>query len=485
MSDNTNNREKLSSRLGFLLLSAGCAVGLGNVWRFPFITGRYGGALFVLIYLVFLVIFGIPVMAMEFSVGRASGKSAARSFHVLEKPDSKWHLFSWAAMAGNYILMMFYTTVSGWMIAYMVKVAKGDFTGLDTDQVEGIFGAFVSSPIQMVGWMIVVCILGFGICAGGLVNSVEKVAKVMMLGLYAIIIILVIRVVTLPGAAAGLEFYLKPNLNAIKEHGLFTVLFAAMGQAFFTLSLGVGSMAIFGSYIGKEKRLGGEAITVTILDTSAAFLAGLVVLPACAAFGLSYKAGPGLIFMTLPNVFNSMAGGRIWGTLFFLFMTFAAMSTVVAVFENIVAFAMDITGCSRRKSVFTNFFVLVILSLPCALGFNLLSGFTFMGGILDLEDFILSNNLLPLGALCYALFCVSKMGWGFDNFIKEANTGSGIIFPAKLKYYFVWGLPVLLIAFYIFGYVQSVGVNALQWVLILGIIVFIYFDKFYNKSKNS
>ena len=456
MSDNTN-REKLSSRLGFLLLSAGCAVGLGNVWRFPFIAGRYGGALFVLIYLVFLVLFGIPVMTMEFSVGRASGKSAARSFHVLEKPGSKWHLFSWAAMAGNYILMMFYTTVSGWMIAYMVKIAKGDFAGLNPDQVNGAFGGFVSSPGQMVGWMIVVCILGFGICAGGLVKSVEKVAKVMMIGLYVIIIILVIRVISLPGAAAGLEFYLKPNLNAIKEHGLFTVLFAAMGQAFFTLSLGVGSMAIFGSYIGKEKRLGGEAVTVTVLDTSAAFLAGLVVLPACAAFGLSYDAGPGLIFMTLPNVFNNMAMGQLWGTLFFLFMTFAAMCTVVAVFENITAFAMDITGCSRTKSVLINFFALVILSLPCALGFNVLSGFTVMGGVLDLEDFILSNNLLPLGALCYALFCVSKMGWGWDNFIKEADSGNGLRFPAASRPFLTWGLPLLIVLLFVVGYIQIFG----------------------------
>ena len=447
-------REKLSSRLGFILLSAGCAIGLGNVWRFPFIAGLYGGALFVLIYLVFLIIFGIPVMTMEFSVGRASGKSAARSFHELEKPGSKWHLFSWAAMAGNYILMMFYTTVAGWMIAYMVKIAKGDFVGLTPGEVGGAFGGFVSDPGQMVGWMVVICILGFGTCAGGLVKGVEKVSKVMMIGLYVIIVVLVFRVITLPGASAGLEFYLKPNLNAIKQHGLFTVLFAAMGQAFFTLSLGVGSMAIFGSYIGKEKKLAGEAITVTILDTSAAFLAGLVVIPACAAFGLDYDAGPGLIFMTLPNVFNNMGLGRLWGTLFFLFMTFAAMSTVIAVFENIVAFAMDITGCSRRKSVIVNFFAMIILSLPCALGFNLLSGFTVMGGVLDLEDFILSNNLLPLGALCYALFCVSKLGWGFDNFVKEANTGSGVTFPVKLKHYFVWGLPLLLIAFYICGYIN-------------------------------
>jgi NSS family neurotransmitter:Na+ symporter len=451
-------REKLSSRMGFILLSAGCAVGLGNVWRFPFITGQYGGALFVLIYLVFLVIFGIPVMTMEFSVGRGSGKSAARSFHVLEPKGTKWRLFSWAAMAGNYLLMMFYTTVSGWMLAYMVKTAEGNFVGLSPDQVGGAFGGFVSNPAAMVGWMIVACVLGFGICAGGLVKGVEKITKVMMSLLFVILIVLVIRSVTLPGAGAGLAFYLKPNLAAIKQHGLGTVAFAAMGQAFFTLSLGVGSMAIFGSYLGKEKRLFGEAVTVTVLDTLAALLAGLVILPACFAFKQDPAAGPSLIFITLPNIFYVMVGGRVWGTLFFLFMSFAAMSTVVAVFENIVAFAMDIAGCSRIKSTVINFFVMIALSLPCALGFNVLSGIQPMGGgsvILDLEDFILSNNLLPLGALAYVLFCVSKRGWGWDNFIKEANLGSGIRFPAKVRAYLTWVLPLLILVLFVFGYIEK------------------------------
>jgi NSS family neurotransmitter:Na+ symporter len=451
-------REKLSSRMGFILLSAGCAIGLGNVWRFPFITGQYGGALFVLIYLVFLVIFGIPVMTIEFSVGRGSGKSAARSFHVLEPKSSKWHLFSWVAMAGNYLLMMFYTTVSGWMLAYIVKTAKGDFVGLSPDQVGGVFGGFISSPASMVGWMITACVLGFCICAGGLVNSVEKITKVMMSLLFVILLVLVIRAVTLPGAAAGLAFYLKPNLAAIKQHGFGTVAFAAMGQAFFTLSLGIGSMAIFGSYLGKDKKLFGESITVTIVDTLAALMAGLVIFPACFAFGISPGAGPGLIFATLPNVFNAMAGGRVWGTLFFLFMSFAAMSTVVAVFENITAFAMDITGCSRVKSTVINFFVMIVLSLPCALGFNLLSGIQPMGEgsmILDIEDFILSNNILPLGALVYLLFCVSKRGWGWDNFIKEADQGNGIRFPAKVKAYLTWVLPILMLALFILGYIDK------------------------------
>jgi len=451
-------REKLSSRMGFLMLSAGCAIGLGNVWRFPFITGQYGGALFVIIYVLFLIIFGIPVMTMEFSVGRASGKSAARSFHVLEKQGSKWHLFSWAAMAGNYLLMMFYTTVSGWMIAYLVKTAKGDFVGLNPEGVGNAFGKFVSSPSSMAGWMIAVCIIGFGICAGGLVKGVEKVTKVMMSALYVILFLLVIRAVTLPGAGAGLAFYLKPNLKAIQEHGIWTVIYAAMGQAFFTLSLGVGSMAIFGSYLGREKKLFGESITVTILDTAAAFLAGLVIFPACFAFGVNPGAGPGLIFATLPNIFNAMALGRLWGTLFFLFMSFAAMSTVVAVFENIIAFAMDIFGCSRTKACLINLGALIVLSLPCAFGFNILSGITPLGEgsmILDLEDFILSNNILPLGALVYLLFCVSKKGWGWDNFIKEADTGNGIKFPAVMRTYLTWILPLLMLVIFVFGYIEK------------------------------
>ena len=448
------SREKLSSRMGFVLLAAGCAIGLGNIWRFPFITGMYGGATFILIYLACLVIFGIPVMTMEFSVGRGSEKSAARSFHVLEPKGSKWHTFSYVAMFGNYLLMFFYTVVSGWMFAYMFKIAKGDFAGLSPDQVGAAFGAFVSDPVQMVGWMIIAVVLGYGVCIGGLVASVEKVAKIMMLGLFAILGVLVVRSVTLPGAGAGLEFYLKPNLDGIRQHGLFTVIFAAIGQSFFTLSLGIGSMAVFGSYINREKRLGGEAIIVTLLDTSAAFLAGLVIIPACFAFGMDQAAGPGLIFITLPNVFNSMAGGQFWGALFFLFMIFAAMSTVIAVFENTIAFLMELFNLSRVNSTIINFFVVIIFSLPCALGFNKLSGFTVMGGVLDLEDFILSNNILPLGALMYVLFCVSRKGWGWDNFLGEANTGGGFIFPAKLKPYFVWGLPLLLFGFYICGYIN-------------------------------
>ena len=452
------DREKFASRLGFILISAGCAVGLGNVWRFPFITGKYGGALFVLIYLVFLVIFGIPVMTMEFSVGRASQKSVATSFHELEPKGSKWHIFSWFAMAGNYLLMMFYTTVSGWMLAYLFFMIQGKFTGLSPDEVGGFFGGFIENPGLGIMWMVIICVLGFGICMLGLQKGVERVTKVMMSALFIIMIILAVRAITLNGAGEGLKFYLMPSLKPIKEFGLFEVLFAAMGQSFFTLSLGIGSMAIFGSYIKRERRLFGEAINITILDTVAALLAGLIIFPACFAFGVNPGAGPGLIFVTLPNIFNEMAAGRLWGSLFFLFMVFAALSTVVAVFENIVSFAIDKTGCSRRKACLVNFAVLIVLSLPCVLGFSIWSGFQpFEPGsvVLDLEDFIVSNNLLPLGALIYLLFSVTKKGWKWENFIAEANAGEGRKFPAKLKPYFVFVLPIVLIAFYIAGMVTK------------------------------
>lgn len=450
-------RERLGSRLGFILLSAGCAIGLGNVWRFPYITGQYGGAIFVLIYLLFLVILGIPVMTMEFAVGRASRKSVARSFHELQPAGGKWHYFSYFAMAGNYLLMMFYTTIAGWILAYLFFMIRGDFAGVNPEQVGAIFGGLTASPAACVGWMIAVCALGFGICALGLQNGVEKITKLMMGALLVVMLVLVVRAVTLPNALEGLSFYLKPNPAALAEQGLGSAIFAAMGQAFFTLSLGVGSMAIFGSYIGKERSLMGESINITILDTLVAFSAGLIIFPACFAFGINPGEGPGLIFVTLPNIFNQMWLGRFWGILFFIFMTFAALSTVVAVFENILSFAMDITGCSRKKAALVNMFATVILSLPCALGFNLWSSVQTLGegkGILDLEDFILSNNLLPLGALIYLLFCVSKFGWGWDNFIAEANEGAGIKVPKAIRFYLTYGLPVIIVAIFIIGYIN-------------------------------
>ena len=454
-------REKFSSRLGFILISAGCAIGLGNVWRFPYIVGQYGGAAFVLVYLIFLVIMGLPIMAMEFSVGRASRKSIAVSFHALEPAGTKWHWYSWFGMAGNYMLMMFYTTVAGWMILYFVKMAKGDFTGLDPSAVGTAFTDMQKNPGLMLAFMILVVLIGMAICGKGLQNGVEKVTKPMMICLLVLLIVLAVRAVTLPGAGAGLEFYLKPNFrslvyDAAGNFRLGEVIFAAMGQAFFTLSLGIGAMAIFGSYIGKERRLMGEAINVGVLDTVVAFVVGLVIFPSAFAFGVTPDAGPNLIFITLPNIFNEMPMGRLWGALFFLFMSFAAMSTIIAVFENIISFPMDKWGWSRKKSVAMNLPLVFVLSLPCLLGFNVLSGVTLLGGgIMDFEDFILSNNLLPIGSLIYLLFCVSKRGWGWDNFLSEANAGQGLRFPKGLRRYMQWVVPIMILFIFVMGYKEK------------------------------
>ena len=445
-------REKFSSRLGFILISAGCAVGLGNVWRFPYITGKYGGAAFVLIYLVFLVILGMPIMAMEFAVGRASQKSAARSFHVLEPKGSFWHLEGYAAMAGNYLLMMFYTTVGGWMLAYVFKMISGTFTGLSPEEVGGVFSGMLGEPGPMTFWMIVTVILSFGICSLGLRNGVERITKIMMAFLFLILVILCVRSVTLEGAAAGLSFYLVPDFGKVAENGAGEVIFAAMGQAFFTLSLGIGAMAIFGSYISKDRTLMGESLNICALDTLIALMAGLVIFPACFAFGVDPGEGPGLVFVTLPNIFNQMAGGQLWGTLFFIFMSFAALSTVIAVFENIISFAIDLWGWSRKKAVLVNLILILVLSMPCVLGFNLWSGFTTpVGDIQGLEDFIVSNNLLPLGSLVYLLFCVSKSGWGYDRYLEEANSGQGLKMPRWLWPYFQFVLPVLILIILIQG----------------------------------
>ncbi|WP_125142691.1 sodium-dependent transporter [Clostridium transplantifaecale] len=448
-------REKFSSRLGFILISAGCAIGLGNVWRFPYIVGQYGGAAFVLIYAVFLVLLGLPIIIMEFAVGRASQKSAALSFDVLEPKGSKWHIEKWFAMAGNYILMMFYTTVAGWLVLYFVKMAAGDFVGLDADGVAGEFSAMLSNPSLMIGFMVLCVVFCFSICAMGLQGGVEKITKLMMVSLLVLMVVLAVNSVRMEGSRPGLEFYLKPDFNKIKEAGIGEVVFAALGQSFFTLSIGIGALAIFGSYIGKERRLTGEAISVTILDTFVAFMAGLIIFPACFAYNIEPGQGPSLIFITLPNVFNNMPGGRFWGTLFFLFMSFAAASTVIAVFQNIVSFATDLTGCSVKKAVVVNMIVVTLLSLPCVLGFNLWSGVTPFGPgstILDLEDFIVSNNLLPLGSLVYLLFCTSRYGWGFKNFTKEANEGKGIKFPAWARVYVSYVIPLVVLYIFFQGY---------------------------------
>lgn len=450
-------RENFGSRLGFILISAGCAIGLGNVWRFPYIVGQYGGAAFILIYFAFLIIFGLPIMTMEFSVGRASRKSISESFKELEPKGTKWHWFSKVGVAGNYLLMMFYTTVTGWMFAYFFKMLRGDFVNKTTEQITNQFGDFTANPYAVVGFMLLAVVLGFIVCSLGLKKGVEKVTKFMMLALLAIIVVLAVRAVTLPGAAEGLKYYLVPDFNRMVEQGIGEVLFAALGQAFFTLSIGMGSMAIFGSYIAKERSLLGETISIAVLDTFVAFTAGIIIIPSCFAYGVDPAAGPGLVFQTLPNIFAAMPGGRIWGSLFFLFMIFAALSTVVAVFENIIAFGMDSKGWGRKKACAINVVLVSVLSLPCALGFNILSGFNPLGEgtvVLDLEDFLVSNNILPIGSLIYVLFCcLDKKGWGWDNFIAEANAGNGLKFPKALKIYCKYILPVILVILLVAGYI--------------------------------
>lgn len=448
-------REHFSSRLGFILISAGCAIGLGNVWRFPYIVGQYGGAAFVLIYILFLVILGMPIMAMEFAVGRASQKSAARSFHVLEPKGTKWHIAGWSAMAGNYILMMFYTTVGGWMLAYIYKTITGEFEGLDAEGVGNVFNSMLGNAGEMMTWMLIIVIIGFAVCAIGLQKGVEKITKAMMIALLGIMIVLCINSILLDNSSEGLKFYLVPNFGKMLDYGIWNVVYAAMSQAFFTLSLGIGAMAIFGSYISRDRSLMGESINICILDTCVAFMAGLIIFPACFSFGVNPGEGPGLVFVTLPNIFNQMAGGKIWGTLFFVFMTFAALSTIIAVFENTVSFMIDLKGWSRKKSVIFNGILIAVLSIPCVLGFNLWSGFAPFGGtstIQDLEDFIVSSNLLPLGSLAYLLFCVSKHGWGWENFIKEVDAGKGIKFPKWAKGYLKYVLPIIVIIIFVMGY---------------------------------
>lgn len=448
-------REKFASRLGFLLISAGCAIGIGNVWRFPYITGQYGGAAFVLIYLFFLVVLGLPIMAMEFAVGRASRKSCAVSFRVLEPAGTKWHWYAWLGMAGNYLLMMFYTTVAGWMLAYVVKMLRGAFTGASAEAVGGIFNDMLAQPGPQIFWMIVAVVLGFGVCSLGLQNGVEKITKAMMVCLLLLMVALAVRSVTLPGAGEGLKFYLVPDFGRLVEQGVGNVVYAAMGQAFFTLSLGIGAMAIFGSYIGKERRLFGEAINVGVLDTCVAFVSGLIIFPSAFAFGVNPGQGPSLIFVTLPNVFNAMPGGQLWGALFFVFLFFAALSTVTAVFENILACWMDRFGISRGRAVLANLVLILLLSLPCLLGNNLWSGVKALGmGIMDWEDFLVSNNLLPIGSMIYLLFCCvsKKYGWGYDHFLEEANQGRGVRFPAQFRLYFKYVLPVIVLIIFIMGY---------------------------------
>ena len=441
-------RESFRSRLGFLLVSAGCAIGIGNVWRFPYIAGKNGGGYFVLFYLLCLLVMGVPVLTMELAVGRASRRSAVLSYKTLEKPGQKWHIHGWFCLLGCYLLMMYYTTVSGWMVSYFGKFLTGAFhSGMSTDEVASAFGAMLSSPGEMALWAEVVVVAGFLVCSFGLQKGLERVTKVMMLCLLALILVLAVHSLTLSGAAEGMKFYLVPSMDSIRENGFGSLVTDAMNQAFFTLSLGIAAMEIFGSYMSDEHTLPGEAVRICALDTFVALMAGTIIFPACFTFGVTPDNGASLIFQTLPPVFINMAGGRFWGALFFLFMIFASFSTVLAVFENILAICMDTFGISRRKAVLINGILIAVLSLPCVFGYNIWSDFRPILGkdVLDSEDFLVSNLLLPIGSLVYLLFCVTKWGWGFDKYLAEANKGTGLRFARWLKPYFQWVLPILIV----------------------------------------
>ena len=440
-------RENFQSRLGFLLVSAGCAIGIGNVWKFPYVTGENGGGVFVLFYLLFLILMGAPVLTMELAVGRASGKSAVLGYKALERPGSKWHFHGWFCLLGCYLLMMYYTTVSGWMLGYFFKFASGTFSGMASEAVDGVFGAMLASPGEMTLWMAATVLAGFLVCSFGLQKGLERITKVMMLGLLGLIVLLAVHSLMLPGAAEGTKFYLLPDFQRAREVGLGQVVTAAMNQAFFTLSLGIAAMEIFGSYMSKDHTLPGEAVRICCLDTFVALMSGLIIFPACFSFGVEPDAGPSLIFITLPKVFVNMAGGRLWGTLFFLFMTFASFSTVIAVFENLLASCIDNFGWSRKKAVLLNCAFVLIASLPCVLGYNLWYFEATLpngavGQVLDIEDFLVSNLLLPLGSLIYLLFCVTPWGWNYDSYLAEANTGRGLKLPSR-------GLPKRLMQFYL------------------------------------
>ena len=446
-------RENFASRIGFLLVSAGCAIGLGNVWKFPYVTGANGGGVFVLFYLLFLIIMGIPVLTMELAVGRGSGLSITRAYHKLEKPGAKWHLHGYASLTGNYLLMMFYTTVSGWLLDYFVKFLTGDFDHITQEQVGGVLDSLLANPTEQGVYMVITVLIGILVCSLGIQKGVEKITTVMMTCLLALIVVLAIHSMTLSGAAEGLKFYLLPDFVRAREAGLGHIITAAMNQSFFTLSLGIAAMEIFGSYMSKDFTLGGEAVRICVLDTFVAIVSGLIIFPACYTYGVEAGAGPSLVFVALPQVFIHMPGGRVWGTMFFLFMTFASLSTVIAVFENIIAMCMDLFGWSRKKSSLVNLAVLLVGSMPMVLNFNVLNGARLIGGrdVFDSEDFIVSNLLLPLGSLAFLLFCVTKWGWGFDKYLEEANIGRGAKLSPKLKPYFQFVLPILILVILIQG----------------------------------
>ena len=447
-------RETLKSRLGFILLSAGCAIGIGNVWKFPYIAGQGGGGAFVLFYLIFLVILGLPIMTMEFAVGRASRKSPVRAYQALEKPGQKWHIHGYFTLIGCYLLMMFYTTVAGWMLHYFYMTATGKLAGLNAEQVAGKFTEMLASPATMTFWMVFVVVVSILVCAKGLQSGLERVTKGMMIALLLIMVVLAVNSLFMPGAKEGLSFFLVPDFARMQEVGVVNTLVSAMNQAFFTLSLGIGAMSIFGSYIGKEHSLLGESVRIVVLDTFVAITAGLIIFPACFTYHVDQTSGPSLIFITLPNIFANMSMGRLWGSLFFLFMAFAAMSTVLAVFENIICCGMELTGCSRKKSSLVNLVLIILLSMPCVLGYNLWAwdGFAVFGGaVLDVEDFLGSNLFLPLGSLVYLLFCVTRYGWGWQNYKKEVNTGKGLKVPDWMRGYLTYVLPLIVVFIFAFG----------------------------------
>ncbi len=482
-------RETFGSRIGFILVSAGCSIGIGNVWKFPYLAGENGGAAFILIYLVFLLILGIPIMTVEFAVGRGSRTSAGRSFSVLQPEGTRWSRFAPLALMGNYMLMFFYTMVAGWMLFYIYRMASGELSGTGPEGVNAAFGRMLGSGPTMLFWTVLAIVISFAVCALGLRGGVERITKVLMAVLMVLMVLMAVRSVTLPGASEGLKYFLVPDMDALKEKGIGNVCFAAMGQAFFTLSVGIGSMSIFGSYLEKDRSLFGEAISITVLDTFVALTAGLIVIPSCFAYDVTPDAGPGLVFITLPNVFASMPAGRLWGSLFFVFLSVAALSTVIAVFENIIGFCMDLWKMSRKKAVIINIFVVSAGSVPCVLGFNLWSGFHPFGpesNIMDLEDFIVSNNMLPLGALVFVLFCCSRYGWRWENFIREANTGSGLKFPLP-KVYMQIVLPVIILFVYIKGCLdffaaQQLPVYAAVIYITIMLVIFSYFIFFRKKG---
>ena len=447
-------RETLKSRLGFILLSAGCAIGIGNVWKFPYIAGQGGGGAFVLFYLIFLVILGLPIMTMEFAVGRASRKSPVRAYQALEKPGQKWHIHGYFTLIGCYLLMMFYTTVAGWMLHYFYMTAAGKLARLNAEQVAGKFTEMLASPATMTFWMVFVVVVSILVCAKGLQSGLERVTKGMMIALLLIMVVLAVNSLFMPGAKEGLTFFLVPDFARMQEVGVVNTLVSAMNQAFFTLSLGIGAMSIFGSYIGKEHSLLGESVRIVVLDTFVAITAGLIIFPACFTYHVDQTSGPSLIFITLPNIFANMSMGRLWGSLFFLFMAFAAMSTVLAVFENIICCGMELTGCSRKKSSLVNLVLIILLSMPCVLGYNLWTwdGFAVFGGaVLDVEDFLVSNLFLPLGSLVYLLFCVTRYGWGWQNYKKEVNTGKGLKVQDWMRGYLTYVLPLIVVFIFAFG----------------------------------